>query len=89
MGDKIFKIILFITALIIPLICGGIVYALVTDAYQAFDYFGFFNFLTSTDWNYTEGQEQYGAMPFIIGTLMTTFLALLFSKGAINLRFST
>jgi phosphate transport system permease protein len=56
MGDKIFKIILFITALIIPLICGGIVYALVTDAYQAFDYFGFFNFLTSTDWNYTEGQ---------------------------------
>lgn len=78
MGDKIFKIILFITALIIPLICGGIVYALVSDAYQAFDYFGFFNFLTSTDWNYTEGQEQYGAMPFIIGTLMTTFLALLF-----------
>ena len=78
MSDKIFKTILFLTALMIPLICGGIVYALVTDAYQAFEYFGFFKFLTSSEWSYTEGNEQYGAMPFITGTLMTTLLALLF-----------
>lgn len=78
MSDKIFKTILFLMALMIPLICGGIVYALVTDAYQAFEHFGFFKFLTSSEWSYTEGNEQYGAMPFITGTLMTTFLALLF-----------
>ena len=78
MSDKIFKTILFLTALMIPLICGGIVYALVTDAYQAFEHFGFFKFLTSSEWSYTEGNEQYGAMPFITGTLMTTLLALLF-----------
>ena len=78
MSDKIFKTILFLTASMIPLICGGIVYALVTDAYQAFEHFGFFKFLTSSEWNYTEGNEQYGAMPFITGTLMTTLLALLF-----------
>ena len=78
MSDKIFKTILFLMALIIPLICGGIVYALVTDAYQAFEHFGFFKFLTSSEWSYTEGNEQYGAMPFITGTLMTTLLALLF-----------
>lgn len=78
MSDKIFKTILFLMALMIPLICGGIVYALVTDAYQAFEYFGFFKFLTSSEWSYTEGNEQYGAMPFITGTLMTTLLALLF-----------
>lgn len=78
MSDKIFKTILFLIALMIPLICGGIVYALVTDAYQAFEYFGFFKFLTSSEWSYTEGNEQYGAMPFITGTLMTTLLALLF-----------
>lgn len=78
MSDKIFKTILFLTASMIPLICGGIVYALVTDAYQAFEYFGFFKFLTSSEWSYTEGNEQYGAMPFITGTLMTTLLALLF-----------
>lgn len=78
MSDKIFKTILFLIASMIPLICGGIVYALVTDAYQAFEYFGFFKFLTSSEWSYTEGNEQYGAMPFITGTLMTTLLALLF-----------
>lgn len=78
MSDKIFKTILFLMALMIPIICGGIVYALVTDAYQAFEHFGFFKFLTSSEWSYTEGNEQYGAMPFITGTLMTTLLALLF-----------
>ena len=78
MSDKIFKTILFLMALMIPLICGGIVYALVTDAYQAFEHFGFFKFLTTSEWSYTEGNEQYGAMPFITGTLMTTLLALLF-----------
>lgn len=78
MSDKIFKTILFLMAFMIPLICGGIVYALVTDAYQAFEHFGFFKFLTSSEWSYTEGNEQYGAMPFITGTLMTTLLALLF-----------
>ena len=61
-----------------PIVCGGVVYALVTDAYDAFEHFGFFRFLTSADWNYTQGAEQYGALPFITGTLMTTLLALIF-----------
>ena len=78
MSDKIFKIILFIAALIMPVVCGGVVYALVTDATDAFNHFGFLNFLTSSQWSYTSGAEQYGALPFITGTLMTTFLALLF-----------
>ena len=78
MNDKIYRVILFIAALIMPIVCGGVVYALVTDAYDAFEHFGFFKFLTSSEWSYTEGAEQYGAMPFITGTLMTTFLALLF-----------
>ncbi|MBR5604048.1 MAG: phosphate ABC transporter permease subunit PstC [Bacteroidales bacterium] len=54
------------------------VYALVTDAYDAFEHFGFFKFLSSSEWSYTEGAEQYGALPFITGTLMTTLLALIF-----------
>ena len=78
MNDKIFKVILFTAALIMPIVCGGVVYALVTDAYEAFEHFGFFKFLTSSKWSYTEGAEQYGALPFISGTLMTTLLALVF-----------
>ena len=78
MNDKLYKILLFAAALIMPIVCGGVVYALVTDAYEAFEYFGFFRFLTSSEWSYTDGAEQYGALPFITGTLMTTLLALAF-----------
>ncbi len=78
MSDKVYRTILFIAALIVPIVCGGIIYALVLDAYDAFDHFGFFNFLTSADWDYTEGREKYGALPFISGTMWTTALALIF-----------
>ena len=78
MNDRLFKILLFAAALVMPIVCGGVVYALVTDAHEAFEHFGFFKFLTSSEWSYTEGAEQYGALPFITGTLMTTMLALIF-----------
>lgn len=78
MNDKLYRVILFIAALIMPIVCGGVVYALVTDAYEAFEHFGFFKFLTASEWSYTEGNEQYGALPFVTGTLMTTLLALIF-----------
>lgn len=77
-ADKLFRAILFASALTMPVLCAGIVYALVTDAYDAFNHFGFLNFLTSSEWSYTEGAEEYGALPFITGTLMTTLLALVF-----------
>ncbi|MBR7134122.1 MAG: phosphate ABC transporter permease subunit PstC [Bacteroidaceae bacterium] len=78
MSDKLYKVMLFVAALVMPTVCGGVIYALVTDAYEAFEHFGFFRFLTSSEWSYTEGAEVYGALPFITGTLMTTLLALLF-----------
>lgn len=78
MNDKIFKNVLCLSACVMPVVCGGVVYALVSDAHEAFNHFGFLNFLTSSDWSYTEGSEQYGALPFITGTLLTTALALLF-----------
>lgn len=78
MSDKLYRVLLIVAAIIVPLVCGGILYALATDAYEAFNHFGFFEFLTSTDWNYTEGEEHYGALPFITGTLMTSILALIF-----------
>ncbi len=78
MSDKVYRTVLLIAAIVIPVVCGGMIYALVIDAYDAFNHFGFLNFLLSSEWDYTEGREQYGAMPFITGTLMTTFLALIF-----------
>lgn len=78
MSDKIFKAILLAASLVLPFICGGIIYTLTSDSSEAITHFGFFNFISSSDWNYTEGHEQYGALPFITGTLLTTLLALIF-----------
>ncbi|MCF0212650.1 MAG: phosphate ABC transporter permease subunit PstC, partial [Bacteroidales bacterium] len=78
MSDRIFKIALWSAALMLPLICGGIILSLTTDSFAAFSQFGFFRFIFSSQWSYTPGAEQYGALPFIAGTLLTTLLALLF-----------
>ena len=77
MQDKIFKALLIISAIIIPVIGVGIVFSLVNDASGAFKEFGFWNFIFSDDWVTTAGKEKYGALPFITGTLLTTLLALL------------
>ena len=77
MKEKAYKILLCLAAVIVPVVCGGIVYALCTGSWDAFKHFGFFRFVFSADWDYTEGAENYGALPFITGTLATTVLALL------------
>ena len=77
MQDKIFRVLLILSADVIPIIGGGIVYSLTADASGAFEHFGFWNFIFSDDWVTTAGKESYGALPFITGTLLTTILALL------------
>lgn len=77
MQDKIFRGLLIASAVVIPIIGGGIIYSLTADASGAFEHFGFWNFIFSDDWVTTSGKESYGALPFITGTLLTTFLALL------------
>lgn len=78
MRDKIFKTLLVLSALIIVLVCGGMFYSLFTGSFGAFQHFGFFNFISDTNWDPNPNNEQYGALSFITGTLMTSFLALLF-----------
>ena len=77
MQDKIFRVLLILSAVVIPIIGGGIVYSLTADASGAFEHFGFWNFIFSDAWVTTAGKESYGALPFITGTLLTTILALL------------
>ena len=77
MQDKIFRVLLILSAVVIPIIGGGIVYSLTADASGAFEHFGFWNFIFSDDWVTTAGKESYGELPFITGTLLTTILALL------------
>lgn len=75
MKDKIFKTLLFIAALTILLLTAGIVYALIDQSIDAFSKFGF-GFITSSEWD--SQADEYGALSFIMGTLFTALLALLF-----------
>ncbi len=84
-SEKITKYILFSASLLILIIAGGMVYSLIRGAMPAFDFFGW-KFIFSTHWDPTQGHEQYGALPFIAGTLFTSFLALLI---ALPMAFST
>lgn len=76
MKDKIFKAILFIASCLILILTAGVIYALVTQSISAFSAFGLFNFISSSEWDSVN--NNFGALPFITGTLITALLALLF-----------
>lgn len=76
MKDKIFKSLLFLASLVILLLTAGIVYALVSQSMNAFTEFGVLNFISSDAWDVKN--DNYGALSFISGTLMTAVLAILF-----------
>ncbi len=84
-GDRVTKALLFVSSLIILLLSAGIVLSLVGGAIPAFKEYGL-GFITSTVWNPTSGSEEYGAMPFIAGTVITSILALII---CIPMAFST
>lgn len=76
--DRRFRFFLWVSALVVPVICGAMLLSLVSDSVLAFNQFGVFRFIFSTNWSYAEGSENYGALPFIAGTLESTLLALFF-----------
>ena len=76
--DKWFQGLLWAAAIVVPLVCAAMLLSLITDSALAFGEFGFFKFIFSTDWSSMQGHENYGALPFIVGTLESTFLALAF-----------
>lgn len=77
-SDKITKAVLLLSSFIILFVAGGMIYSLVEGAIPAFKEFGL-KFIYSNTWNPTDGKEDYGALPFIAGTLITAVAALLIS----------
>ncbi len=84
-GDRVTRAILFGSSLAILILSAGIVVSLTGGAIPAFREFGL-GFITSSEWNPTTGSEEYGAMPFIAGTVMTSLIALIL---CIPMAFST
>jgi len=74
-GDKFFKG-LVIGASVYTLIMVALVFfALAEGSIPIFQEEGF-NFIIGTDWNAVEGRESFGALPYIIGTLVSSTIAM-------------
>ena len=75
-SDKIFRYVLLASAyLLLVIVCGFFITA-IYNSYPAFFKFGF-KYISGKTWNPVSG--EFGALPFIVGTLMTSLIALLIS----------
>ena len=75
-GDAVFRILMLLVALLMVAIVLGMVVALSADAMLSIRQFGF-GFLKSRSWNPIKG--EFGALPFIYGTVASSLIALLIS----------
>lgn len=74
--DKVFKIVLLLSGFLIVALLSGIFLSLVFSSIPSIKEFGI-NFLFSKDWDPVN--NKFGALPFIIGTLLTSVISLLIS----------
>jgi phosphate transport system permease protein len=75
-GDRIFKYLVTTIALSALVILIITLYVLITGSTLAFQTFGF-NFLSGASWNPVLGREAFGVAPYVLGTLVTSGIALL------------
>jgi phosphate transport system permease protein len=73
-GDRLFKTVLTIAALAVPVLMGFLVSELYTGAHLAISRYGL-HFITGSTWDPVA--EEFGAFPLIVGTLLSSFIALL------------
>jgi len=74
--ERMFRAATFMAALLVLLLLGGVALSLLTGAWPALAHFKL-GFLTREIWNPVT--DQYGALAAVYGTLVTSFLALLFA----------
>jgi phosphate transport system permease protein len=74
-GDKFFKALVIGASLYTLLIVALVLFALADGSIPIFLKEGI-NFVIGTDWNAVEGRESFGALPYIIGTLISSAIAM-------------
>ena len=75
-GDAVFRGLMFAAALLLVLIVATMIFALASRSMPSIRQFGL-GFLTSTEWNPVK--NEYGALPFVYGTIVSSLIALLIS----------
>ena len=74
-SDKVFKIGATLAGVYVLIMVALLVFQLVSESYPIWEEEGL-GFITSTDWNAVEDRESFGALPYILGTLITAALAM-------------
>lgn len=74
-SDKIFKLGATVAGTFVLAVIVLMVFQLAFESYPIWEKEGF-EFVTGTDWNAVEGRESYGALPYVLGTLVTAALAM-------------
>lgn len=75
-SEKVTKNVLLVASIILILLAIGMVLTLISGSIPVLEKFGL-QFIFSDKWNPTTGREQYGALPFLVGTVVTSILALI------------
>ena len=75
-GDAVFRVLMTAIAFFVVAMVVGMVLTLGADSMLSIRQFGF-GFLTGRQWNPVRG--EFGALPFIYGTIVSSFIALLIS----------
>jgi phosphate transport system permease protein len=75
-GDAVFRLLMLFVGLFVVSIVIAMVVALASDSMLSIRQFGF-GFLTGRQWNPVKG--EFGALPFIYGTVVSSLIALLIS----------
>ena len=75
-GDKIFRFIVIGAAGYTILLLGLVATSIFYGSSEVFYREGVIGFITGTDWNAVEGRESYGALPYVVGTLISSGIAM-------------
>ncbi len=73
--DRIFRLILYAAGGYILFIMGLLFFTLSQGSIQVLEYMGL-EFFYGIDWNTVEGRETYGILPYVIGTLVSSAIAM-------------
>ena len=74
LGDRVYTALVLASVWLVLLLAAGLVAALIWESWEAIRTFGF-RFLVTSEWDPVAG--EFGALPFIYGTLVSSALALL------------
>lgn len=76
-GDRAFQAVIVLIGCVVIFLAVALAGVLLRDGWQAFETFGPLRFLVGRQWDAVRG--QFGAWPFLVGTLTTSVAALLLS----------